>query len=96
MLLDQGTEHAQEKPNQWELHTHHICNPIAHILQILTLYTTPGESAVGYEGIADVCKSIILDAVVSDVKRQERRVGLEQDSKVVCTITRESIAVVGR
>ena len=28
MLLDQGTEHAQEKQNQWELHTHHICNPL--------------------------------------------------------------------
>lgn len=51
---------------------------------------------VGYEGIADVGKPIVLDAVVPNVKGQERRVGLEQDSKVACTITRESIAAVGR
>ena len=38
-------------------------------------------------------KSIILDAVVPKVKRQEGRVGLEQDSEEACTISRESIAV---
>lgn len=52
----------------------------------------PCESAVGDEGIADVYESIILDAVVSEVEGGEGRVGLEQNSDVTCSITRERIA----
>jgi len=39
-----------------------------------------------------VYESVILDAVVGEIEGGEGRVGLEQDSNVMCSITRERIA----
>ena len=61
--------------------------PLTH-----AVYKLPCECAVGEEGIADVYESVILNAVVSEVEGGEGRVGLEQNSNVTCSITRERIA----
>lgn len=60
--------------------------PLTH-----TVCKLPCQCAVGDEGIADVYESVILDAVVGEIEGGEGRVGLEQDSNVTCSITRERI-----